>query len=119
MRFERAWLEAAEMRDGVLDDGQQALLLQLAYHAAAGNLCDGLVLDDARFATAFEQLRHGDHATMSDEERRYFERHLLVQYGVAVGLFLGEASQRPDAFCADARQHRNGGAAGDSVHYWR
>ena len=52
---------------------------------------------------------------MKPEETAYFERHLLFNYGVAVGLFLAEGAADRAGFCKVAATHR--GEA--EHHYWQ
>jgi hypothetical protein len=83
-----AWLEAYEMQGDVFTPAQRSLLSHLAWHAAVANICDGLSLDHARFGAALGGLEHTDAVAMSDDELRYYEHHVAVNFGVAVGLFL-------------------------------
>lgn len=98
-RLSTAWIEATELIDGTLTRPQQALLSQLAYHAAVANLCDGFVLDREKFAEAFTRLEHQDTLSMNADEHAYFERHLLVNFGIVTGVFMAEGSLDQTAFC--------------------
>ena len=52
---------------------------------------------------------------MKPDETAYFERHLLVNYGVAVGLFLAEGAADQASFCKVAATHRSEA----EYHYWQ
>ena len=60
-------------------------------------------------------LAHDNGASMKPEETAHFERHLLFNYGVAVGLFLAEGATNQATFCKVAATHR--GEA--EYHYWQ
>ncbi len=102
--FEAAWLEAYEMQGDVLTPEQRTELSHLAWHAAVANICDGLALDHAKFGAALGALQHADIATMSDREIAYYEHHLAVNFGVAVGIMLathtGDAAAT-EAYCGE------------------
>ncbi len=110
-----AWLQAYEMQDNVFTGPQRTALNQLAYHAAAANICEGLVLDRAKFSTGLAALEHADIVSLSDDELDYYHRHLLVNFGVAVGIMLAEHADDAAVFCEDARAHMNDP---DAVHYF-
>ncbi len=82
---------------------QLASLHLAAYSAAAASACGDIELDDAKFTKHFERLAHKAEARMSPEQKTYFERQLMLAYGVAIGAFLAEAGQSPDAFCDEAK----------------
>jgi hypothetical protein len=82
---------------------QLASLHLAAYSAAAASACGDLDLDEAKFTKHFERLAHKAEARMSPEQKVYFERQLMLAYGVAIGAFLAEAGQSPDTFCDGAK----------------
>ncbi|MGI9382181.1 MAG: hypothetical protein ACR2PO_03435, partial [Methyloligellaceae bacterium] len=110
-----AWENAIVLLDGVLGAKQRAGLNILAYHAAVAAICDGFKLDQTKFSGAFSKLEHAEDAKMSEAEKRYFERHLLVNYGMMVGTFIAEAGASTETFCAHAAEEK---AEKDAVHYW-
>ncbi len=115
-RFDQGWQRAQRMLDGVLTPPQHSELNLIAYSAAAASLCEGFSLDRDKFADGMKQLEHQDLASMSAEEVVYFERHLLFNYGVAVGLFLAEGSSDQTGFCQEATEHRSDP---ETYNYWR
>ncbi len=114
-QLEPAWLQASRLLDGALNPKQQSELNTLAYSAAVANLCEGFALNREQFKKGFGYLKHEDSARMKPEETAYFERHLLVNYGVAVGLFLAEGAADQAGFCKAAATHRGEAA----YHYWQ
>ena len=114
-QLEPAWLQASRLLDGALNPKQQSELNTLAYSAAVANLCEGFALHRERFKKGFDYLKHEDSARMKPEETAYFERHLLFNYGVAVGLFLAEGAADRAGFCKVAATHRGEAA----YHYWQ
>ncbi|MEL6766745.1 MAG: hypothetical protein AAFP17_06165 [Pseudomonadota bacterium] len=105
-RIGPAWQEAYEMQGMVFTAEQRAALLDLAWHAMAANICDELMLDHAKFGMALGALQHADGPDMSDEEHRYYEHHVAVSFGVAVGIMLAEHAKGPEetvGFCKDVK----------------
>lgn len=104
-RVDAAWNVARAMQGGMLAPGQTARFMLLAWHAAAANLCEDLALDHTAFGVAWADLEHADMASLSDEEHRYFQHHLAVNFGVAVGIMLAEHAGTPQEiadFCHSA-----------------
>jgi hypothetical protein len=114
-REDAAWLQAYEMQGNMLTGPQRTALNQLAYHAAAANICEDLVLDRAKFSSGLAALEHADIVSLSDAELEYYQRHLMVNFGVAVGIMLAEHADNAAAFCEDAHAHMNDP---DAVHYF-
>lgn len=104
VRLDSAWDHADQMVGPALSPEQRSLMIQLAYDAAAANVCDGLFLNRDRVQQGFAGLVHTDAGTMTEAEKDYYERHLLINYGVQVGLMLAEFSAHPDTACNDARE---------------
>ncbi|NJN47183.1 MAG: hypothetical protein HC808_12660 [Candidatus Competibacteraceae bacterium] len=97
-RLDPAWRQARLLLDGVLNPKQQSELNTLAYSAAVANLCEGFRLDKDRFSAGFKYLEHEDLVSMSSDETTCFERHLMFNYGVAVGLFMAEGAANQNCF---------------------
>lgn len=112
---EAAWKIAFDMHGGTFTTEQRIKLLQLAWHLAIGNLCDEMHVDQLAFGMALAELEHADGAEASDEEHRFFEQHLFQNLGVAVGIFLAEGVEDPDAACAQAKEEMSGT---DTTHYF-
>ena len=103
MRMHTAWDHADQMIGPAVTPEQRSLMVQLAHDAAAANVCDGLFLNRDLVQQGFAGLTHTDEAAMSEAEKTYYERHLLVNYGVQVGIMLAEFSASPETACEDAR----------------
>jgi hypothetical protein len=93
---------AIDMLDGQLTEQQIALLQSLAYQTAIASVCEGIVLDDEKFIAAFGRLAHEKEAEMSAEQKEYYNRHLLVVYGVMVGGDLADVAANPGEACGHA-----------------
>ena len=107
---------AVGFADGQLSLEQEAHLNVIAYQSAVSAVCGGFVVDDAKFSKAFEKLDHIEAASMSEDEKRYHERHLMVVFGVAVGAFLADAASHEGEFCVDAEELRKDA---DFGHIWQ
>ena len=64
----------------------------------------GFQLDDKKFVAAFEKLAPADAAKMSDAQKAYFDKHLLVIYGVLMGGELAAMAGDVSAACAQAAE---------------
>ena len=107
MRVDAAWEYSERILGTVLTPEQRSLMLQLAYDTAAANVCDGLFLNRDLVEQGFAGLTHTDAGTMSEEELTYYQRHLLVNYGVQIGIMLAEFSADEAAACADVMASLN------------
>ena len=92
--------------DEKLTPEQSRELVIIAGQAAAASICDGIELDEVKFKAAFAKLAHASEAKMSEEEKGYFEKHLMLVYGIAIGGFLADASADTGAYCAAAEAER-------------
>ena len=97
---------AGELVDDKLTPGQVVQMKLIAHQAAVAATCDGFTLSEEKFVAAFSKLAHVQEADMSAEEKTYFERHLMVTYGVMLGGALAVAAPDPAGFCADAEEER-------------
>jgi hypothetical protein len=86
---------------------QLASLHLAAYSAAAASACGDIELDEVKFMRHFERLAHKAEAKMTAEQKLFFERQLMLSYGVAIGAFLAEAGQGPDQFCDEAKAFKD------------
>ncbi len=83
---------AHDFADGKLNEGQLMELSIIAHQAALASVCEGVEVDDKKFKSAFEKIRHESHDEMTEEQRDYFDKHVLVVYGVKIGGFLADAA---------------------------
>ena len=114
--LELAWQEAEETLGGVLTPRQNAQLNDLAHAAAVDSLCEGFNVDADKFKAEFQQLAPEEGESMSAEEMDYFKQHLLVNYGLVVGLFLSEGALDQEGFCRAAEEARNDP---EVAHLWQ
>lgn len=103
---------AIEFIDGKLSDEQTTHLKLISHQVAVASTCDNFELDEEKFTKAFGRLAHEQESDMSDAEKQYFERHLLVTYGVMVGGALSVAALDPAGYCEEAEAERS--EAGDA-----
>jgi|GEM_PF-2963706 hypothetical protein len=95
---------AIELLEGALTPEQTATLQVLANQAAIAAVCEGFVLDDAKFQSAFEKLAPVDADKMTDEQKKYHDGHILVIYGVLVGGELAAMADDDGEACAVAAE---------------
>lgn len=55
-------------------------------------------------------------ASMTEDEQKQWEAAVLVRFGVSYGLFLAEGNNKPEDFCANAKQLKEDKEA---PNYWR
>ena len=106
---------AIDMIDGLLNDAQIGHVQSLAYQAAVASSCEGFVIDAAKFGSAFEKLVHESEEDMTDEQKTYFEQHLLFVYGVFVGGELAHVAEDPGMACAMAMEAKADPEAADML----
>ncbi len=109
---------AIEFIDGKLSDEQTTHLKLISHQVAVASTCDGFELDDEKFIDAFGKLAHEQESEMNDAEKQYFERHLLVTYGVMVGGALSVAALDPAGYCEEAEAERSEAVDADWM-VWR
>jgi hypothetical protein len=97
-------LHAIDLLENALSPDQTTTLQLVAYQAAIADACTGFQLDDKKFVAAFEKLAPADAAKMSDAQKAYFDKHLLVIYGVLMGGELAAMAGDVSAACAQAAE---------------
>jgi hypothetical protein len=97
-------LHAIDLLENALTPEQATTLQLVAYQAAIADACTGFELDDKKFVAAFEKLAPADAAKMSDAQKAYFDKHLLVIYGVLMGGELADMADDVSAACAKAAE---------------
>ena len=102
-----AWDDIEKTVDGTLTPRQHVRLNDIAHAAAVDALCDGFNLDANKFKAEFAELEPDDKDNMSADEIDYFQKHLLVNYGLVAGLFMAEGALDQEGFCKAAEEDRN------------
>jgi hypothetical protein len=90
--------------DDKLTPEQSTHLVLIANQAATASACDGFELDEGKFKAAFDKLAHVSEEYMSAEKKDYFEKHLMLVYGIAICGFLADTAADTGAFCAAAEE---------------
>jgi hypothetical protein len=94
------------MLENALTPEQVTVLQLVAHQAAIAAACDGFNLDEAKFTKAFEKLAPADAAKLTDAQKAYHDKHLLVIYGVLLGGDLAAMSDDVSAACANAAEFK-------------
>lgn len=103
--LEPAWRHATEMATRALGAEEAGQLTLLAYAAAVGRTCDGLVLDGERYKAAFRTLAEQRRDQLGDDKKmRSQMRRVAYHLGVATGIFLSEHALDGERFCTGARE---------------
>lgn len=110
-----AWERLDTLTQSYLSDEQQKRVQQLAFAAAAADICDGFEVDKEKFIKAFEDFDGEKQKTLPDEEQKLWKDKLLVAYGIATGLFAAEGMLVNDQFCSAAEDLRTASTG----HYWK
>ena len=109
---------AIEFIDHNLTDAQIVQLKLIAHQVAVASTCEEFELDEEKFIAAFDTMAHAKEAGMNEEEKQYFERHLLVSYGVMIGGALATAALDPSGYCENAETELAEAEPGDE-NVWR
>lgn len=99
-------MHAMDFVDGNLTPNQFVQLKLMAHQAAVAAVCEEFKLSEDKFVTAFGELAHEQEEKMTDAEKQYYERHLLISYGTLMGGELARAAPDPSGFCDAAREER-------------
>jgi hypothetical protein len=99
-------MHAMDFIDGKLTPEQFVQLKLMAHQAAVAAVCEGFKLSEDKFVSAFGELAHERGGEMTDAEKQYYERHLLVSYGTLLGGEVARAAPDPSGFCEAAREER-------------
>lgn len=103
--LEPAWRDATEMARRSLGAEDAGRVTLLAYAAAVGRTCEGLVLNEARYKGAFRELAEERKDRMDDaREMRSQVRRVAYHLGVATGIFLADHALDEERFCGGARK---------------
>jgi hypothetical protein len=98
--------QALALVEGSLTPDQFTKLQVIAYQSAIANVCEGFTIDEAKFNKAFEALAPVDAARMSDDQKAYHDKHILVIFGVLVGGEFNAISDDISAACEDAAKQK-------------
>ncbi len=109
-----AWQRLDALTKNFLNKEQQEKAQELAFAAAAADLCDGLKVDREKFIAAFKDLEGEEQKAMSEDEERQWKNKLLVAYGIATGLFSAEGLLGKESFCLSAKDVKKT----SPDHYW-
>jgi hypothetical protein len=101
-RMDDAWEDALGDNEPILTDKQFALLNNLAFQAAAAEICDGFKLDGDKFSTAIAEATTPPPPDLSEEDAKHWETAVLIRFGTAYGLLLAEGNGEDDEFCDSA-----------------
>ena len=97
-------MHAMDLIDGKLTPKQFVQLKLMAHQAAVAAVCEEFKLSEEKFVSAFGELAHEQEADMTDTEKQYYKRHLLVSYGTLLGGEVARAAPDPSGFCDAARE---------------
>jgi hypothetical protein len=101
-RMDDAWEDAIGDNEPILTDKQFALLNNLAFQAAAAEICDGFKLDGDKFSKGITEATTPPPPDMTEEEAKHWETAVLIRFGTAYGLLLAEGNDEDDEFCKGA-----------------
>jgi hypothetical protein len=110
-----AWQRLDELSQPYLTANQQGTVYELAFAAAAAQICPGFEVDRDKFVAAFKDFADQAHQRMSADAHRERERELLVFYGTAVGLLSAEGLLTEDRFCSAAQAAKES----SDDNYWK
>jgi hypothetical protein len=103
-RLDDAWEDALGDNEPIHTDKQFALLNNLAFQAAAAEVCDGFKLDGDKFSAAIADATTPPPPDMTEEEAKHWEHAVLIRFGTSYGLLLAEGNDEDDEFCDSANQ---------------
>ena len=108
-KLDPAWDRLAQSNATFLTEEQQQLLNDLAFAAAASEVCKGFTVDRDAFKKGFDAFRSDRYMELPLEKRREFEYRLLVNFGATAALYTAEGLLYPKQGCASAEKKRSQG----------
>lgn len=103
-RLDEAWKDAIGDQEPILTEQQFALLNNLAFQAAVTKICDGYQIDGDKFSKSFAEATEAPNPSMTPEDAGHWATAVAVRFGTTYGLFLAEGNNKPDDFCASAKE---------------
>ncbi|YBV95028.1 hypothetical protein M1D80_03320 (plasmid) [Phyllobacteriaceae bacterium JZ32] len=100
-------LHALDLLDGILTKDQTVTLQLLAHQTAIANVCNGFTVDDGKFQKSFDTLAASNSDKMSDVQKDYFDKHLLVSFGILVGGEMAAIGKDPAGACKAAAEEKS------------
>jgi hypothetical protein len=108
-KLDPAWQRVAQSNSRFLTKDQQALLHDLAFAAAAAELCPGFRVDRDAFVKAFETFKTPEYMKLPPDNKRRLEYRLMVNFGALVALYHAEGLLHPKEACRLAEEKRAAG----------
>ena len=102
LRLNDAWAALTDDQEPILTGAQFAALNSIAFQAAAAKACNEYAIDQDKFAGAIAEATSPAPADMPDEAVEEWKTAVLVRFGASYGLFLAEAFENTEAYCAGA-----------------
>jgi len=115
-RLSEAWHDAIGDQEPILTDKEFAVLNNLAFQAAVPKVCEGFDLDVPKFSQGIADATQPSNPSVTEDEHKHWETAVLIRFGVSYGLFLAEGNNKPDAFCASAKELKDDS---NTPNYWR
>lgn len=101
VQLDPAWAGVSNKIIDFVGEDKQKLLADLAYAAVAGDLCQDLKLDRAKFQASFDG---GFNAKNPTADVAVFGQKVSMYFGVYVGLLTADGMMERDNFCDAAYQ---------------
>lgn len=106
-RLDEAWKDAIGDQEPILTEKQFALLNNLAFQAAVTKICDGYQIDGDKFSKSFADATESPNPSMTPEEAGHWATAVAARFGTTYGLFLAEGNNKPEDFCASAKEFKD------------
>lgn len=97
-----AWSIINGLTEDQLGPKQTQLLDGVAFSLAQQAVCEDKPADHEQLAGDFDNLTRNLTADLTAEQAIYYQRHLLVNFGMRVGVLVAEGVRDRDVFCAPA-----------------
>jgi hypothetical protein len=115
-RLDDAWADLTVGQEPILTSAQFAALNNLAFQAAASQVCDGYEVDPAKFSKSLDETTATGPEGMTPDEAKAWESAVIFRLGASYGLFLAEGNANSGDFCDSAAEFR---ADATSNHIWK
>lgn len=109
-QIDPAWSGVSRKVIDLVGEERQKVLADLSYAAVAGDICDNLSLDKAKFQTTFDSTFNATNlSSPTTEQISDYGQKVAMFFGVYVGLLTADGLLERNNFCDAAQQmHANG-----------
>lgn len=94
------WAIVQELTEGQIGGEELLVLDKVAYHLAREAVCDDMSVDKKALVEDFDSISNAVVGQLTPAEANYYQRHVLVNFGMRVGILIANGVEDRETFCA-------------------